>query len=147
MKHLFIGLSCIVLLLMSVQAAQAWVFPATTDAEWEQLLQTTPQQVTFIRTMDDWNEFASHASEQISPLHALTAEQLAAFTDSLVIRDGGLVTAEIGILKDNLTLQNYAAALRAFGIAVSLAEDHKDYKCEGFHNCVALDRYICMTGC
>jgi hypothetical protein len=134
-------------LFVSVGHAQTVVCPATTDAEWDKLIASKPEQATFIRTVADWSDFKAGARFRGHPLNGLKAQQLADFSASLWIRDGGVVTLNFRILKDNLSPSAYGAVLAAFGIHVALLDDHTEYECWSPHNCKYNVNYICMSGC
>ena len=144
-RILTFSLLAVGVMLLGIGTSQAVVCPATTDAEWEALVASSPQQATFIRTSQDWNEFKGGAQFMGHPLHALTAQQLADFAASLWIVDGGVVTMKIGILKDNLSSTNLSNVLAAFGISTVLATDHEDYWCESRANCKTMSTYMGMT--
>lgn len=127
--------------------AQGVVCPATTDAEWELLIASSPQQATFIRTTADWNDYKAGARFVGHPLSGLTTQQLNSFAASVWIADGGVISMDTGVLKDNLQPAAYAYVLAAFGISTQLAEDHKDYECESRSNCKEKQKYICMSSC
>ena len=116
-------------ILPSVGLAEEVVCPATTDSEFESLVASSPQQATFIRTPQDWEDYKAGARFPGHPLSGLSAEQLAAFSASVWIADGGVVSMDVGILKKNLSSGAYADVLAAFGITPVLAEDHEGYHC------------------
>lgn len=121
--------------------------PATTDAEWEELVASRPEECTFIRTVEDWRDYKAGARFPGHPLNGLTPQQLADFEARLWIVNGGVASMNIGILQRNLSPAAYENVLRAFGISIIFAEDHKDYYCKSRGTCSLRYFHICTSNC
>ena len=134
-------------LLLSVGSAQALVFPATTDAEYEALVASSPQDATFIRTQQDFDDYKAIAVYPGTPLYDLTSQQLADWAATVWVVDGGLVSMDIGILENNLSSVNFANVLAAFGISVGLAKDYEDMYCEKRATCSLKYFSTCLSTC
>ncbi|MBP7149485.1 MAG: hypothetical protein KBD01_18305 [Acidobacteria bacterium] len=136
------------LLWLAAGSANAQVTcPATNDTQWVALLNSSPQQATFIRTTQDLNDYVAGARFVGHPLNGLTAQELSDFLATIWIKDGGVVSMNASIPQSKLSPASFATVLAAFGISKDLYEDHEGYKCDSPHNCVVAAAYICMTGC
>jgi hypothetical protein len=121
--------------------------PARTVAEFRALMETSPQEVRLIRSMEDWGDYARNADSQDHPLRRLRLEEVREFTDSLVFRNGAVASANVGILQERLTYREYQSVLAEFGIDMKFAEDHQGYRCAGVGTCVAASAHICTSRC
>jgi len=110
-------------------------------------MKTDPREVSFIRSMDDWELYIRCVDSDAHPLKSLTQEDIAEFTTSLVFRNGGLARAYVDMLKDKLTYNQYESLIGKFGLDLSLAADYSEYYCQGTGNCAARGGYICTSNC
>jgi len=125
----------------------ALTIPARTVREFKKLMKTDPREVSFIRSMDNWELYIRCVDSDDHPLKSLTQEDIAEFTRSLVFRNGGLAGAYVGMLKDKLTYNQYESLIAKFGLNLSLAADYSDYYCQGTGNCAERGGYICTSNC
>ena len=125
----------------------ALTIPARTVREFKKLMKTAPREVSFIRSMDNWELYIRCVDSDDHPLKSLTQEDIAEFTRSLVFRNGGLAGAYVGMLKDKLTYNQYESLIAKFGLNLSLAADYSDYYCQGTGNCAERGGYICTSNC
>lgn len=109
----------------------ALTIPARTVREFKQLMNTDPREVSFIRSIDDWELYIRRADSNDHPLKSLTQEDIVEFTKSLVFRNGGLAGAYVGTLKDKLTYNQYESLMAKFGLDLPLVADYSDYYCLG----------------
>ncbi|MBD1833314.1 hypothetical protein H6F61_11645 [Cyanobacteria bacterium FACHB-472] len=125
----------------------AVIIPARTVREFKQLMKTDPSEVSFIRSMNDWELYIRRADSDDHPLKSLTQEDIAEFTRSLVFRNGGIAGAYVGMLKDKLTYNQYESLITKFGLDLRLAADYADYYCSSKGNCGERGGYICTSNC
>lgn len=97
--------------------------------------------------MEDWRDYKAGARFPGHPLHGLTPRQLAEFEARLWIVNGGVASMNVGILQRNLSPAAYEQVLRAFGISIIFAEDHKDYYCASRGTCSFRLTDICTSNC
>ena len=110
-------------------------------------MQTDPNEVSFIRSMDDWKYRIRNADSKDHPLQPLTREDLDEFTNSLVFNNGGLAGASVGILEEKLTYRQYERVIGWFGMDLRLMADYKGYKCAGQGTCTLSQHDICTSNC
>lgn len=129
--------------------------PATTDQEWQTLLQSPT--TGFIRTHEDWDTSLTAFSRVVQlvgassthPVAGLDTETLEAFTNSLIFRGGGLAHADYSMLQEKLTELQFQQLWECFGIAASLFRDYRDRSCagEGSPTCASKLGSLCLSNC
>jgi hypothetical protein len=109
-------------------------------------LESELQEVRLIRSMENWRDYARNADSQDHPLRRLRPEEVREFTDSLVFRNGGLASANVGILQERLTYREYQSVLAEFGMDLALSQDYQGYRCAN-GTCVEDSGYLCTDKC
>jgi hypothetical protein len=109
--------------------------PARTVREFKELVQTDPSEVYFIRNTGDWKAYIRDVDKQTHPLRRVPNEVIRNFTESLIFNGSGLAGANVGILQEKLTYQEYKDLLAVFGMSIVFAEDHQAYACVGVGDC------------
>jgi len=122
-------------------------FPARSVREFKGLMETDPNEVSFIRSMDDWKYHIRNTDSRDHPLHSLDQEDLDEFTNSLVFNNGGLAGAHVGTLQVKLTYRLYERLMESFGMEIGLAKDYAEYECSKPGNCKKLSGNICTSNC
>jgi len=118
--------------------------PARTIREFRELLDTDPQEVSFVRNDKDWANYAKGRDCGYHPLEALSDKEMREFDKSLRFGERGIASANIAILQRKLTYSQYATTLGAFGMDPFFAADHEGYSCVGAGNCKKTTNFICI---
>ena len=124
---------------------------ARTLREFQDLLLTSPEDVQFVRSRQDWERVLDDVMKNPDhPLAPLSNDALLEFTDSLTFSNGGLASFKIGILTENLTLAELEKALAIFRIGFNLFLDGdiiENYKCDSPGTCKRENDFACTSSC
>ena len=122
--------------------------PAKTIREFRELMEADPKTVNLIRNKKDWREYTRTRAEINHPLKSLTDEEMHEFDKSLKFGkkfgNGGIASANVGVLQRKLTFIQYEEVLGALGMDTVLAADFEGYWCDGRASCKKMKDYICI---
>ncbi|MGY1526526.1 hypothetical protein ACW69C_22645 [Streptomyces sp. MN3] len=106
-------------------------FPARNPREWKALMASDSSEVSFIRSMEEWQQDLQRQDEDRNPVSRLPRSDIDAFTESLVFNKGGLAGGRYDVLTRTLTYDEFEVVLNRFGIDMSyFARDYSDVTAE-----------------
>ena len=117
--------------------------PATTEAEWWQLLKSKDS--TFIRSAADWRK--ALANPRTSPLAGCDPETIREFTKNLRFNNGGLAHANYGVVAKKLTYDQFSRLWGMFGLDMGMFADYKDKECKSTGTCRTSFGDVCTSNC